>query len=499
MKKKLLIVAAAGLIAPMCAAQDLTVCASSSYTVPSASPAGSGATYMWLENGTEIPGATGEAYTNTGGKLTAGTYVYTRLAKTPTCSWQASNAFILWVVGVDSAPPITPPANKCSGEDIVFTVPAAAGTRYEWAGSGVAKDNTYTYPAATPGDKTVSVRAVAAVNGGMNCTSAYAGATATVYAMPAITAQPVAAEVCPGNTVSLSVTATDAAAYQWLKDGAPIPGNGNTAAYTTPVVTGDNVYKVVVGNAGACSVTSNEVTVGLKKSGCCDAPGVSTTFADFNPCAGVPTGSTWTLTDTREPTNRQSYKVKLLGDGRYWMVQDLKYGSGCNKNTFAGSRVNKTDNVAAGHYGDCRTSTIGGYLYDWAAAINKADAYYGSSKNVGCATAAAAATNCRGVCPPGWHVPSRAEFNDANNKFNSAYKCTQSACWNSGSEWAGVCAGFSSAFGDISEIGSKAYYWSSTQYNGSNAHSLTFTLRGSASTTGYTSKHFGLLVRCVRN
>jgi uncharacterized protein (TIGR02145 family) len=496
---KLLIAIMPGFFFSVCVAQDLTVCTSSSYSIPSVTPAGSAATYMWLENGVEIAGATDVSYTNTAGKATAGTYVYTRMAKMPNCNWQASNSFILSVVGLSNAPVITLPANKCSGEDFVFTVPPIAGTKYEWDGGGVAKDNTYTYLSATAGAKTVTVRAVAAV-GGSNCSSPYSGATATVYASPTITTQPAPQqELCPGNTINLSVTANDVTDYQWLKNGVAVAeGSGHDKAdYTTAVLNSDAIYTVVLGNAGVCSVTSNKAAVTMKK-GCCDAPGSTSSFKTFNPCATAPVDSDWMLLDDRESDNMQTYKVRLMGDGRYWMVQNLKFGKGCDKIKFTGSRSAQFNNVASGNCGDCRKSGSGNYFYDWAAAVNQAGAFFNGSYK-GCTGLDAQAIQCQGICPDGWHVPTINEFEDAHQKFMRAYGCKNDGCWNSTSNWEALYDGKSGTTGSLSDDGRRAYYWSSTSQSNTNTFILQISNGSGINFKQSASKNLGHAVRCVRN
>jgi uncharacterized protein (TIGR02145 family) len=497
---KSIFIAVLGLSGVELAAQDLTVCASSSYSIPSVTPAGNGATYVWMENGVEIAGATDVSYTNSTGKAAAGTYIYTRMAKTPNCRWQASNSFVVWVMGSDGAPVITSPTNKCSGEDFVFTVPLLSGTTYEWTGGGVASGNSYTYSSATAGAKMVTVRAVAMSNGA-NCTSSSAGATVTVYATPTITAQPAKQEICPNNKAQLSVTASDATAYQWLKNGTAVTeGSGyNTANYTTAELDSDATYSVVASNAGACSVTSSEVAVAMKTSGCCDAPGATVTFTAFDPCTSVPANSAWMLKDDREKKNEQTYKVKIMADGRYWMVQNLKFGEKCNKTTFAGSKSDRKDLVATGYYGDCRNNSQSGagYLYDWSAAINKPGAYHGSYSNVGCAGTGSAGNACQGLCPNGWHVPTKSEFEDANTKFKSKYGCGNT-CWHPSSQWEGVLGGLAYANGALGSQNSEGYYWSSTYSSGTDAFH-TYIYGTTVIFSRGVAKSFGFSVRCVKN
>ncbi|MEI6674535.1 MAG: MBG domain-containing protein [Verrucomicrobiota bacterium] len=72
------------------------------------------------------------------------------------------------------------------------------------------------------------------------------------HAAPTITTQPVSAVVTVGGTASLSVTAggTTPYSYQWLKDGAMLPGQTNaTLTYAAFQFTNSGSYRVVITNA----------------------------------------------------------------------------------------------------------------------------------------------------------------------------------------------------------------------------------------------------------
>src|SRR5690606_7019050 len=118
-------------------------------------------------------------------------------------------------------------------------------------------------------------------------------------------------------------------------------------------------------------------------------------FDEFSPCEDSQTGDSWRLTDRRDG---KIYTVKLMADGHYWMVEDLRFGGVpdivANKNTFS------TDNPAnAGTlgeyisdlYGDIVNITFNGssdinppragrgYFYNWRAAMQQADISTGSA------------------------------------------------------------------------------------------------------------------------
>jgi uncharacterized protein (TIGR02145 family) len=275
-------------------------------------------------------------------------------------------------------------------------------------------------------------------------------------------------------------------------------GSGaTTAQYTTVAVKSDAKYKVVLSN-GSCSVTSNEVAVAITEEGCCNKPGEALLFTAFKPCPDAPVGSTWTLKDDRETDNIQSYKVKKMADGRIWMVQNLKFGKNCNKIKMTGSKNDQKDKVAPGYYGDCCSNSYanGGYFYDWAAAINKSQAYYNANANVGCSGTGTAASGCQGICPNGWHVPTKEEFDRADAKFNEIYKCGIN-CWTPTSQWESVYGGYVSTSGSVSQQGTSAAYWTSTHNNSGSA--LTFSIKANKIGYGQSLKNTGGSVRCIKD
>jgi uncharacterized protein (TIGR02145 family) len=246
----------------------------------------------------------------------------------------------------------------------------------------------------------------------------------------------------------------------------------------------------------------------------CTPPNATVNFTAFNPCVGAATYSVWHLADTRETGNSQTYTVKLMNDGRYWMIQDMKFGDKCKLNSFSSSSSNTTGKVTSlsgTWYGNCTAATntstpaARGYLYDWAAAINKADAYYGSSSNVGCSgtatgTSGTAPGACQGVCPVGWHIPTGTSIGEFQVLHNAGGCSTgNDDCWDPGSAWTGVLGGRCESDGSLTAQGSNICYWTSSYAHTSNA--LTLTTSGGTLYPGTASraKSFGYTVRCVRN
>jgi uncharacterized protein (TIGR02145 family) len=227
---------------------------------------------------------------------------------------------------------------------------------------------------------------------------------------------------CPG-TVTLSASSSGAV-IDWYADDVMTSTLHTGESYTTPEIRTSTTYYVQARvESTGCLSARVAVAAEVDMDGCCDAPGVTgVTFAAFNPCSIPDVGATWTLTDARDS---KTYKVKYMADGRYWMAQDLKFGDGCNKASFSGSTSDQKGKVNSSgtYYGDCATSPantdVAGYVYDWAAAMNAPNAYKGATACFTC-TSADNYQSCRGICPAGWHVPTKAEMDVLLNNIGKA-------------------------------------------------------------------------------
>ena len=289
--------------------------------------------------------------------------------------------------------------------------------------------------------------------------------------------------------------------YRWFKDNVLIDG-AKSATYTIPAGTALGTYKYVrQAHAKDCDmwVSSNVFTVQVIT---CHAPGTMATMQNFFPCSNPATNSTWNLTDTR---NNVTYKVRLLADGRYWMVDDLKYPTACNKTTFSGSTATGSagKNGISGFIGDCHnikngsTPAARGYLYDWMGAMQDTLLYYGSTSNPNCGT------SCQGICPEGWHVPtgnpSTGEFTLLNKAVNNGSSTSDAGLINT-STFSAVYGGYSHNTGSLYAQGSGATYWSSSYINTYDAYHLYFySTSVSPSFKSNGGKSNGYSLRCIRN
>src|SRR5580658_2764071 len=130
-------------------------------------------------------------------------------------------------------------------------------------------------------------------------------------APPAITTQPVSADVTVGQTASFSVAVTGTApfSYQWQKNGTAVSG-ATSSAYTTPPATAaDNraLFTVVVSNS-AGSTTSNTATLNVAAA-TAGAPSITTQPVS----ADVTVGQTATFSVAVTGTAPFSYQWQKSG------------------------------------------------------------------------------------------------------------------------------------------------------------------------------------------
>ncbi|MDR3459471.1 MAG: immunoglobulin domain-containing protein [Verrucomicrobiae bacterium] len=213
--------------------------------------------FQWRKNGTDIAGATEMAYTLYNVQLSdAG--VYAVFANNSIAGVTSSNALLQ----VGMPPAITqPPASLTvtQGQPATFTL-GASGTplNYYWKKNGVF------IPGATNAALTFA-NAVYTNAGSYMCqVSNFLGnltsvaATLTVYAPPAILAQPAGQTVGVSSnfTVAVSANGTAPLAYQWLKDGNLLANPaGASITITNAQVTDGGGYSVIIANSFG-SVTS---------------------------------------------------------------------------------------------------------------------------------------------------------------------------------------------------------------------------------------------------
>lgn len=173
-----------------------------------------------------------------------------------------------------------------------------------------------------------------------------------------------------------------------------------------------------------------------------------------------------------------------------WMAENLK----TTKYNDGTAIPNITDNTAweglttgawCNYNNDVNNNSTYGKLYNWYA------------------------VNTGKLAPAGWHVPTDAEWTTLTNYLggDEGDKMKATTLWTAyagitntnSSGFTGLPAGFRNYFGTFTSIGSYGYFWSSPEYNTSNAwyRMLFYNYSDAYSTSGY--KRNGFSVRCVRD
>jgi uncharacterized protein (TIGR02145 family)/uncharacterized repeat protein (TIGR02543 family) len=269
-----------------------------------------------------------------------------------------------------------------------------------------------------------------------------------------ITRSPNAASYDAGTQVT--VTATPADGYSFA--------NWSGASYApTPTVT-------VTMNSGVA------------------ANGNMTLTANFSKAAVLP--SAGTLTDSR---NGKKYRIVNIG-GKDWMAENLDY------QTSSGSWCYENSSDGCNNYGR---------LYDWATAMGLDTSYNHNNWN-------GSDVKRRGICPSGWHLPSRREWGDLaiaaggtgtygnSDTAGKALKSTTGWSFCSGTGSGTDAYGFSAlpggrrtTDGSFYEAGGYGYWWTATEYYDLNAYRRIMNCSDGNVGEFYSFKEHGYSVRCV--
>lgn len=184
------------------------------------------------------------------------------------------------------------------------------------------------------------------------------------------------------------------------------------------------------------------------------------------------------------------YDIIVIGD-QSWLKQCLYSEHDYSGNAIDG-RYNYNDDPA--------NASVWGSLYTWEATMNGAGS---SSSNP---------SGVQGICPEGWHVPSKAEY-EALLSFlggiigtGGKLKETGTTYWdppNSGAtnetQFSARGAGQRGIAGDYLYLKQQNYLWMATENNGSTAYNLTLYSNQTGAMTHTNNKESAFSVRCVKD
>ena len=224
-----------------------------------------------------------------------------------------------------------------------------------------------------------------------------------------------------------------------------------------------------------------------------------------------------------------TYKCVKIGE-QYWMAENLRCNNYDTESGRAGDALKTTEDIAsyAPYYADAsdkskwnetiytQNLTLSddqisklGYLYNWAAAVGLEDE-----------TAAKQQTKpfdkqIQGICPNGWHVPTKAEWEalgvalggakDKDGSFPGIGKKlkTTSGWYDNGSGtddclFAALPAGY--AYGSkIADVGARTFFWTANPEDGAFSYLYILAYHSDLLEHFSNSKYLGYSVRCVKN
>jgi len=200
----------------------------------------------------------------------------------------------------------------------------------------------------------------------------------------------------------------------------------------------------------------------------------------------IATGSTCS-TSTVDYSGKTYHTVQI--GTQCWLKENLDIGTMINSTTGGFQQTNNGviekycyDNNAA----NC--ATYGG-LYEWTEAMQ----YVTTEK-------------AQGICPTGWHIPTKAEYqtlaNSVGNDGNALKAIGQGSGGGAGtntSGFSGLLAGYRGGNGIFYSLGFSTYFWSSTESDATNANNFYLYYNNSYIKDLNDFKYYGFSVRCVQD
>ncbi|MBQ6438093.1 hypothetical protein IJJ12_01765, partial [bacterium] len=228
------------------------------------------------------------------------------------------------------------------------------------------------------------------------------------------------------------------------------------------------------------------------------------TLQSFTPamCAAAATPTLDGYTDLGtmiDERDGKSYAVRKYADGHCWMAQNLAYGtvsSAADFKTYSYDHPNAINILGVGLYGVAYSpgSNYEGYLYDWQAAMQRADTYYG--------VAYAGPEGVQGICPTGWHVPTGGSsgelkaLSDATGT-NTTFFFGGNYCASGNRCISGIIRGHNST---VDFLGTRIHIWSSTSNTATYATTYSYGLQAQADLVNPavdSNRFAGFSIRCL--
>lgn len=205
-----------------------------------------------------------------------------------------------------------------------------------------------------------------------------------------------------------------------------------------------------------------------------------------------------TLMDLRD---NKTYKTVTIGS-QIWLAENLNFEYNV--------RTEDQEAVCFCYRNSVDSCAKYGRLYTWSAAMDSAAVFSTTGKGCGVEGSCNAAKIVRGICPEGWHLPAKAEWDSLFAKVGGAKVAGASlkstSGWSNngnGSDTLGFAVLPAGFFNNEEEYftsaGRRAAFWTSTEYESYESFSVNF-YNNRADVSAYNSdKGLGFSIRCVKD
>ena len=258
----------------------------------------------------------------------------------------------------------------------------------------------------------------------------------------------------------------------------------NTATSYTVQVATDDAFNNLIFNSGVGTVTSKQID-GLNYLTTYYWRVSATNSFGTSAQSEVRTFATAALCGSQVIYGGKTYNTVAVGS-QCWLKENLDIG------TMIPVSVNQSVNGTLEKYcygnNAANCNTYGG-LYQW----NEVMQYVTTEK-------------AKGICPPGWHIPTQAEFstlatavsNDGNT-LRAVGQGTGSGAGTNTSGFSALFAGHRTYDGNFNFLGVDTYFWSSTGIDALGAYYMNMWNSTSVITIGNGNKGYGFSIRCIKD
>jgi uncharacterized protein (TIGR02145 family) len=193
------------------------------------------------------------------------------------------------------------------------------------------------------------------------------------------------------------------------------------------------------------------------------------------PCAGIPT----------VVYEGKTYHTVQIGN-QCWLKENIDAG------TMIKGNQSQTDNGVIEKYcfnDDPKNCNKYGGLYQWNEAMKYANA-----------------DHTQGICPSGWHIMTKAEYqalaaevNNNGNILKAQGQGTGNTAGTNTTGFSGLFAGYRKDIGGFSEQGTHSYYWTTAETDSGRVFNMHLGDDTCSVDLYYYTKNDGFSVRCIKN